>query len=43
MVNLLEQSKKEWFDHVNKTANLHFNMKTCTCLINRAGNLNPPV
>ena len=30
MVNLPEQSRKEWFDHINKTSNLHFNMKTCT-------------
>ena len=40
--DLPEQSKKEWFDHVNKTANLHFNMKTCKCFLDAAGNMKPP-
>ena len=43
MVNLPEQSRKEWFDHINKTANLDFNMKVCKYFIDAAGNLNPPL
>ena len=42
LCDLPEQSRKEWFDHVNKTATLHFNMKTCKCFIDAAGNLKPP-
>ena len=42
MVDLPEQSRKEWFDHVHKTPTLHFNMKTCTCFMDAAGNLKPP-